>query len=226
MRKELKRAGARRDEPRKGFTLVELMVVVVIIAILVMVAAPVFQGATRGGALRSASFTFSTALTLARQAAITQRQYIYVIIPDNNPALFSANPREAEKAYKAFAPYSRKDGYMAEWTMLPPGIVFNPTFAVGLAATRNIFVKDALIDDLPFPLNNSALFKLHATCYRPDGATTLGNTPFAIYMGEGITETDLNAGTASAPVIKPNTPTMEFNVHPLTGRIRTREYTQ
>ncbi|WP_439107208.1 GspH/FimT family pseudopilin [Congregibacter sp.] len=54
----------------KGFTLVELMIVIVIIAILLTVAAPSFRNFVAQQRLRSASMDLRMALTMARSEAV------------------------------------------------------------------------------------------------------------------------------------------------------------
>ncbi|MFT7646910.1 MAG: type IV pilus assembly protein PilA [Candidatus Poriferisodalaceae bacterium] len=56
----------RRDKDEGGFTLIELMVVVLIIAILVAIAVPTFMGARTRAQDRSAQSTARNALTTAR----------------------------------------------------------------------------------------------------------------------------------------------------------------
>lgn len=56
----------------QGFTLIELMITIVILAILTMVAAPSFREFIANQRVRNASFDLMAALTLARSQAITQ----------------------------------------------------------------------------------------------------------------------------------------------------------
>lgn len=62
-----------RDE--RGFTLIELMVVVLIIAILLAVAIPTFLGARRRAQDRAAQSTLRNALTAARSVFVDQEDY-------------------------------------------------------------------------------------------------------------------------------------------------------
>lgn len=56
----------------RGFTLIELMTTISILAILTMVAMPSFRGFVANQRVRNASFDLMAALTLARSQAITQ----------------------------------------------------------------------------------------------------------------------------------------------------------
>ena len=212
---------------KSAFTLVELMVVIVIIAALMLIALPTFQGADRGGRLRTASFQLTTTMTLARQAAITSRRYVYLLFPDNTPALFAGQPREAEKAFRAYAPFARTpvSQYLGEWSILPPGVVFTPAFRSDPTDNRNLFLRAEPVEVVPFPTTNGPNVEISTVAFRPDGATTMGNTAFAVYVTEGTVPADLTAGTADLPQARSNAPVIEVNVHPLTGRIRSREYT-
>ncbi len=203
------------------------MVVIVIIAALMLIALPTFQGADRGGRLRTASFQLTTTMTLARQAAITGRRYVYLLFPDNTPALFAGQPREAEKAFRAYAPFARTpvSQYLGEWNILPPGVVFTPVYYSGMGGIKNLFQRSEPIEIVPFPTTNGPNVEMSTVAFRPDGATTMGNTPFAVYLTEGTVQADLAAGTAELPSARSNAPITEINVQPLTGRIRAREYT-
>lgn len=208
---------------KSAFTLVELMVVIVIIAALMLIALPTFQGANRGGRLRTAAFQMSTTISLARQTAIGQRQTVYVLLPNNNAALFAGQPREAEKAFRAYAPYGKKSGYLGEWMLLPPGIVFNDIYD---AYGENVFARN-WAENIPFPTTNSAPQEMIYVPFRPDGAVDeIGSSSVVVFLSEGIVEADLQVGTAGFPIIKTNTTILAVDVLGVTGRIRMREYAQ
>lgn len=65
MLSSLKRALARRREDEKGFTLIELMVVLLIMAILIAIAIPTYLGLTNRAHDRAAQTYLNTALTNA-----------------------------------------------------------------------------------------------------------------------------------------------------------------
>jgi type IV pilus assembly protein PilA len=69
-----------------GFTLIELMVVLLILAILLAIAIPTFLGVTGGANDRAAQSNLNTALTTAK-AAETQNNQTYTNITANNATL-------------------------------------------------------------------------------------------------------------------------------------------
>jgi type IV fimbrial biogenesis protein FimT len=62
----------------RGFTLVEMMVVITVLAILLAIAAPSFDTLVKNNRLASASSEVQSALSLARNEAVTRRQFVTV----------------------------------------------------------------------------------------------------------------------------------------------------
>ena len=74
--------GGWRSRDERGFTLIELMVVVLIIAVLLMVAIPAFLGARRRADERVAQSVLRHALTAARSASLDGGDYSSVSVSD------------------------------------------------------------------------------------------------------------------------------------------------
>jgi prepilin-type N-terminal cleavage/methylation domain-containing protein len=106
-----------RPSLRSGFTLAELLAVIIIMAIMMAVAAPGLRGLTKSAGLRGATLQVKTALDQARQHALTYRQDTGVLFPawPNDPKL------DGSKAYRAIAVYSTN--FLTDWQFLPAGIL-------------------------------------------------------------------------------------------------------
>ncbi|MCZ7530930.1 MAG: type II secretion system GspH family protein [Acidimicrobiia bacterium] len=104
MQAAIQRLRNRKDE-EQGFTLIELMVVVLIIAILIAFAIPTFLGARRRAQDRSAQSTDRNAITAAKTVFSDTEDYLLV----TNAELSSAEPAitfEATSATPSAGPKS------------------------------------------------------------------------------------------------------------------------
>src|SRR5947209_9470276 len=72
----LKALAARRQDDEQGFTLIELMVVVLIIAILIAIAIPTFLGARTRANNRAAQSSLRNALTAAKTIFTDNNDYL------------------------------------------------------------------------------------------------------------------------------------------------------
>lgn len=140
---------------RSGFTLIELMVVVVIVGILFLVAMPMFENAGRKDP-RAAAQTLVNTLRLARQHAISRRQWTLVIFPNNQDTKYTANVKDINnldkclRSYAVIAVTNNMDGadarasgkrdpdadhmdfeFLTEWRTLPEGIYFDDEEGIG-----------------------------------------------------------------------------------------------
>ncbi|WP_293934399.1 GspH/FimT family pseudopilin [Iodobacter sp.] len=68
---------------RRGFSLVEVMIVLVIFGVLVAIAMPGFQGWVRSAKLRSFAESFQTAIQTARAEAINRNAYVELVLTDS-----------------------------------------------------------------------------------------------------------------------------------------------
>ena len=62
--------------PGKGFTLIELMIVMLIMAIMLSISLPAFRSMGRGSALRNSVSSVCNTLSMARQWAITHKENV------------------------------------------------------------------------------------------------------------------------------------------------------
>lgn len=117
---------------RGGFTLTELLVVLGLMGAMFFIALPALDNITGASKLDAAANAVHSAVSLARQYAITYNQPTYVLFHDN----FSST-NDANLAFRSYAVFTIKlnnenaqitedDGYfIREWETLPPGIVFD-----------------------------------------------------------------------------------------------------
>lgn len=137
-----------RRTSQGGFTLIELMVVIVIVGILFAVALPMFENAGQKDTRAAAQQVLNT-LRLARQHAISARQWTLVVFP-NQDSGYSDKVKDVNnldkclRSYAVLAVTNNMDGeykfasgkrdpspddmefeFLTEWKMLPPGIYFD-----------------------------------------------------------------------------------------------------
>ena len=81
-RVSVSRAGASaRNNPQRGFTLVELMIGLVLVAILMGIGLPLFRSFILEQRLRATSSDLRVALTMARSEAVKRNRFI-ALVPD------------------------------------------------------------------------------------------------------------------------------------------------
>ncbi len=219
---------------RQAFTLVELLVVIAIVGVLLALVLPSFTGMGRGSAMRSASMQLRSTVSLARQWAITHREKTYIIFPDRTLDYSAVTNRsEVRLALRGYGVYAERSGFIKEWTVLPPGVIFNTntnrssagfgdnSYVNLMGGKSNTFNNALTVFDLPFPYANSADQQVFALGFFPDGRSA--NTDYikyAVYFSEGFTEVNTNAGTVTSVVLRPNGTTMGVEIMALTGLTR------
>lgn len=138
----------RMEGRRGGFTLIELMVVIMIVGVLFAVALPMFENAGKKDTRQAAQSLLNT-LRLARQHAISARQWTLVVFP-NQDSGYSALAKSVNnldrclRSYAVLAVTNNMDGeykfranerdpspddmefeFLTEWRSLPAGIYFD-----------------------------------------------------------------------------------------------------
>jgi prepilin-type N-terminal cleavage/methylation domain-containing protein len=210
-----------RGDARRAFTLTELLVVIGIMAIMIGFALPAFRGLGQGSAMRTSVFQLKTTLALARQWAITHRQYTYVVFPDRliNYAGLGAERYKDRHAYGVYAVTNRGTGegyYVREWVFLPPGIVVDdsPTNSQSVFATTRV-------SNIPLGGQTPSMCGVG---FKFDGSPVNGSG-YEVYLWEGWADVSTNSNPWSINYgIKPGGMKFGVEVISLTGAVRTRDY--
>jgi len=202
-----------------GFTLIELMVVMVIIAIVMVLAINGFGRIGRGSAPQKAAENIETTIALARQHAITRNVPVIVLFMDKD--FFTRNGHCAGlgltnsqgRIYAVFDAANRF--YITGWTELPPGVVFDS--AAPASASRNLLtVANDMVwnrntggNMIPFPsshtngvANTNILAQLPGLALRTDGSIYVrtGDTAGSrsVCVAEGYIDNSGNVHTNGA----------------------------
>ena len=157
---------------RAGFTLVELLAVVAIMAIVLMAAVPIFQTLGKRD-LNSVGTQLRTTFRLARQIAVAQHRYVYVIFPDSRAANTPATLQYCLRSFAVVAtnPATGNWEYLTEWKFLPKGVYFVGTQE---ASTGN--VMRASSPTVPFPNEAGGSAVVSGFCFKPSGKALFGGT--------------------------------------------------
>lgn len=212
----------------KGFTLVELLVVISIMALMLAITVPAFVDIGRGSRMSGAISQLTSTLHLARQWAITQREDVSIIFPDDYAQVYSGTgTNHYDKALRSYAVYSPSRGFMTEWRYLPEGIFFvdSQNSPNALKNNENLSYVDPAnnlfnagwIRRMPFPTANSSDKLLYTLTYQPDGTVqSQGVKRVEIYMAEAV-KMEGSAGKVINLTWKGNPVLNMVKIRPFTG---------
>ena len=179
----------------QGFTLVELMVVMVIIAVLASISIPAMKGLGQANRSSSAHRQILDDLAYARLKAINDRAPVYMVFaPANTLQAFPFATTIPERrrltnvlggAFSSYAIVSTRTigdqpgrptpRYLSEWKSLPEGMIFAPYKLLGGSTNvANEYTRAFSGQYLPFPSSKSARFYLPCIGFNSQGQLISG----------------------------------------------------
>ncbi|TAN37253.1 MAG: prepilin-type N-terminal cleavage/methylation domain-containing protein [Verrucomicrobia bacterium] len=200
-RSVVRRAGDGRISARTGFTLVELLAVLVIMGLLLATVVPATSGLMRSAGVRGATMQVLSSVSLARQTTVTQKKNCYVLFPSNADGT-GVNSNVDFRAVAVFAvnnilgrPVGR---FVGDWKFFPPGVVFYP---VAMQQTANILQTTNTVNQTAAPILNGVanipcfLMNRHSRTMN-NGAITFppGVNPMNYTMAVNIFEGSVDQG--------------------------------
>lgn len=206
---------------KRSFTLIELLVVLVIVGILLGIAIPAFEKLTMGSGVDAAARTLSSATSLARQFAISQRQMVAVLMPhgDSNippsvrykaVAFCTVTASGADYVFSAAVPNTKIE-------FLPVGAVIaevdtDSALSASPPTSSGTYPRVSNVDWAKFGLTDldTGDDKCRAIVFRPSGAIA-GETTYYIKVVEG-------EYTGSSLLVKNGQNIKKMEVNGFTGR--------
>src|SRR5271169_221064 len=103
---------------KAGFTLIEMLTVIVIIVIILSIGIPAFTNLMKSGGLSGASREVANSLGLARQYAITHRTVTRVVFSYSGTTTIDTNRAPWYQSYAVYAVGGPTPGYISKWEHL------------------------------------------------------------------------------------------------------------
>src|SRR6266404_144895 len=172
-----------RTSRRNGFTLIEMLTVIVIIAVILGIGLPAFTNLMKSGGLSGASREVANALGLARQYAITHRTTTRIVFPYSGTIGTIASATNLCPWYQSYAVLDiGSTNYVSKWDHLPLGTVFMCD-SVLLGSGTHPCLDTLTLASLPFPNTNSSSAMLAYIEFNPTGAAS---NPGTLTITEGF----------------------------------------
>ena len=173
----------RRAVRKRGFTLAELLAVLVIMGILIAAVVPSLSGLTRSAGLRGATLQVRAALIQARQFAISRRITTSVLFPDQGN-----NTNTGNRAIAVYATASPNGYFISDWMFMPPGIVLSTT-NLGTVTWDPMIMQNGYQPQTYYLYNGPGAAPMPYNgmqCVTYGSTGSIGNTPWgSVQTGQG-----------------------------------------
>ena len=179
----------KRNGDSSGFSLIEILVVILIVGVLFAVALAVFENAGRKNAQQAAEQLIGS-MRLARQHAVSARQWTFVVFPNRDGGAYAeGDVGKCLRGYAVLAVQNNMDGlapaaqipanmdlaFVADWKTLPEGVYFDDDAALSgnfaFGALQGGQATYAGVFQFPLdPANPNQLVRpMGAVLFRPNG---------------------------------------------------------
>jgi type II secretion system protein H len=134
---------------RRGFTLIEVLIVLTIIGIMLAVGIPTIGSQTSKGQLRSAMDAFSTMHAVAKQSAIQRGRQSRLVIDASEYKVIVLSRNAAGTAWDTLRAESMSERFGVRFTTTRDTLVFSPRGIGGeTSGTTVILIRGELADTL------------------------------------------------------------------------------
>ena len=198
----------RRFNNHTGFTLVELLAVIIIIGLLIAVSVPSLSRITQANALSNGTRQFSDQVAMARTYALVNAQNVYLLVPYFD-SLNTTMPTNYCYTSYGFCASNRWAGvdtftYIDEIKYLPSGAIFSDK------------ISNVSTQAFQFPYTNNPPIYVNVWCVKinPYGQITPLTARPTFFITQGYVNT--NSGAAVPTQTYPGSNMIEIN--PFTGK--------